>query len=54
MIIEFENNAIDISDLLREVIEKMKKHDTKEKKTSILEDKTLIGYMELVKVCFIG
>ena len=41
---------MDAFELLREVVEKLKKHESKEKKTSILEDKTMIGYMELIKV----
>ena len=49
-LVEFEQNELDPFELLREVINKMKRHESKEKKTSILEDKTLIGYIDLTKV----
>jgi hypothetical protein len=49
-LLEFEQDAIDSCELLREIVEKLKRHETKEKKTSILEDKTLCGYLELIQV----
>lgn len=50
MNIVFEKEAIDCYELLREVVLKLKKHETKEKKSSLLEDKTLIGYLTLIEV----
>ena len=44
---------IDPFELLRDTIEKLKKLETKEKKGSILEDKTLIGYFNLIEVIFL-
>mmetsp|Transcript_23126 Transcript_23126/g.22590 ORF Transcript_23126/g.22590 Transcript_23126/m.22590 type:complete len:181 (+) Transcript_23126:170-712(+) len=46
---KFEGEQMDLCALTEEVFKKMRFHDTKEKKTSILEDKTLIGYMDLLK-----
>ena len=40
---------IDMIGLLRIAVEKLKLHETKEKKSSILEDKTLIGYYNLIE-----
>lgn len=35
--------------LLREVVEKLKRYESKEKKGSLLEDMTLIGYLNLIE-----
>ena len=46
---ESKEYEIDPFDLLKDAIEKLKRHETKEKKGSILEDKTLIGYLNLIE-----
>lgn len=35
--------------MLKELVERMKKHECKEKKGSYLEDKVLIGYMDSIR-----
>lgn len=40
---------IDPYELLSEAISKLKRHESKEKKGSILEDKTLIGYLNIIE-----
>jgi len=46
--LEKEHN-FDAFELLRYVVEKLKKYETKEKKTSLIEDMTLIGYLNLLE-----
>jgi hypothetical protein len=40
---------LDAFKLLTDVINKLQRHESKEKKTSILEDMTLIGYLKLIE-----
>ena len=46
---KYDANTLDIYEILIETITKMKSHDCKEKKGSILEDKTLIGYFNMIE-----
>jgi hypothetical protein len=50
MIKMFEVDPINPMKLFIEIVDKLKKHDTKEKKSSLLEDKILIGYIDMTKV----
>ena len=53
-IIEITNQTIDTElinpfEILREAVEKLKRHESKEKKGSLIDDKTLIGYFALIE-----
>jgi hypothetical protein len=50
MIKMFEVDPINPMKLFIEIVDKLKKHDTKEKKSSLLEEKILIGYIDMTKV----
>lgn len=49
-LIEYAGETLDVFDLLKESIEKLKKYEGKEKKTSYFEDKNLLGYFNLITV----
>ena len=48
-ITEFESETFDACELLKELIARLKRHESKEKPNYLLEDKTLIGYLNLIQ-----